>query len=53
MADYCAGPVFEARFPSRSAGCCGEPIEEGEEIRMVDGVATHVDCHDCTCGECE
>lgn len=51
MIEYCAGPVFSARFPGR-CGECGEQIEEGDDIRMIDGDAIHDDCHDCTCGEC-
>ena len=53
MAEYCAGPVIQAKYETRSASCCGEPIDEGDDIRMVDGAAIHADCHDCSCGECD
>ncbi len=52
MREYCAGPVFDARYPGHCPEC-DEDIESGEELRMVDGQATHADCHDCTCGNCE
>ena len=48
MREYCAGPVFDARYPGHCPEC-DEDIESGEELRMVDGQATHADCHDCTC----
>jgi uncharacterized Zn-binding protein involved in type VI secretion len=52
MIEYCAGPTFAARYTTKCPECM-ERIEEGDEARMVDGVAVHNECHDCTCGECE
>ncbi len=39
------GPVFAARFDG-VCGECGDEIEEGDSIRMVDGAAEHAECVD-------
>lgn len=40
------GPRFEAKYPGHCAygHCMATDIEEGDDLRMVDGVAWHAGC---------
>lgn len=40
------GPEFEAKFPGhcRYGNCVATDIEEGDALRMVNGVAWHAEC---------
>lgn len=35
---------FTARYPTRSAPCCGEPIYEGDEVVYDGDDVVHEDC---------